>query len=310
MADAAPRSPAAPAPPPAPARPGARAAALLRACRPKQWLKNLLVFAAPGAAGQLGDPRVLAWTVAVFVLFCVAAGGTYLLNDARDAERDRLHERKRHRPVASGAVPVRTAVAVGAVLTAAAPLAVLPTGNWPLLAAVTAYLALTGLYTLRLKHVAIADIVAVAGCHVLRALAGAAAVGVPVTSWFLIVVTLGALLVVTGKREAELRGGDGERTRAILARYTLSYLTQVRTMASAAVIVTYCLWALDARDPGEPLAFRAASIVPFLVCVLRYHMLVDRGVGEEPEELALRDRPLQACLAALLLLVGLGVYLG
>nr|WP_184584040.1 decaprenyl-phosphate phosphoribosyltransferase [Lipingzhangella halophila] len=285
----------------------ARGVGLLRACRPKQWLKNLLVFAAPGTAGVLTEPRTLGWTVLAFVLFCLASSGSYLLNDARDAARDRLHERKRHRPVASGVLPVPAAIAVGAAMVLAAVLAALATGNRPLLAVITGYLLLTGAYTLVLKNVIICDIVAIAGCHVLRALAGGAAVGVYLSSMFLIVVSLAALLVVTGKREAELRNPGNGHGRATLVHYTRSYLTQVRTMVSGAMVVTYCLWALDGRTGAEPW-FHGASIVPFIVFVLRYHLLVDRGVGEEPEEIALRDRPLQLCLAALVLLVALGVY--
>ncbi|PSK97168.1 decaprenyl-phosphate phosphoribosyltransferase [Murinocardiopsis flavida] len=287
----------------------ARAAALLRACRPKQWVKNLLVFAAPGAAGRLDDPAVFGWTAVVFVLFCVAASGTYLLNDVRDAEEDRRHERKRRRPVASGALSPRFAAVAGAVLVVAAPLAVLPTGRLPLFVVLVGYLLLTGAYTLWLKDIAVCDIVAVAGCHVLRALAGGVAIGVPFTSWFLIVVLLAALLVVAGKREAELRNPGSGGGRATLARYSVRYLAQVRTMAAGAMIVTYCLWALE-NHTGPELGFHAASIVPFIMFVLRHHLLVDRGQGEEPEEIALRDRPLQVSLLGLVVLVGLGIYVG
>ncbi len=296
--------------PPRPARIGfvARGAGFLRACRPTQWLKNLLVFAAPGTAGVLIEPRALGWTAATFVVFCLASSGSYLLNDARDVATDRLHERKRLRPVAAGVLPVPVAAAAGAALVVAALLAVLATGHWPLLAVVTAYLLLTSAYTVYLKNVTICDIVAVAGCHVLRALAGGVAVGVHLSNMFLIVVSLAALLVVSGKREAELRNPNSGNGRAALAGYTRSYLTQVRTMVSGAMIVTYCLWALDERT-GAGSWCHAASIVPFIVFVLRYNLLVDRGVGEEPEDLALRDRPLQLCLAGLVLLVALGVYL-
>ncbi|GAA1757139.1 decaprenyl-phosphate phosphoribosyltransferase [Streptomonospora arabica] len=318
---AAPRGDAAASPDGAPTGPGPAGApprarggriaagALLRAVRPKQWLKNLLVFAAPGTAGLLGDPVVLAWSAAAFVLFCAASSGTYLLNDVRDAPRDRLHERKRTRPVAAGELSPSVAAGTGAVLLLAAPAAAVPTGNWPLLAVLAGYLVLTTAYTLVLKNAAVLDLVAVAGCHVLRAVAGGAAIGVPLTRWFLIVVCLGALLVVTGKREAELRTPGAARTRDALGRYSLSYLTQVRTMASAAMIVTYCLWALEDPATTPASVVHGASIVPFILVVLRYHLLVDRGVGEEPEEIALRDRPLQLCGAALLALVGFGVYL-
>ena len=287
--------------------------ALLRACRPRQWLKNLLVFAAPAAAGALTDPRSLLLCAATFALFCVAAGGTYLLNDVRDVDGDRRHPRKRHRPIASGALPVPVAVVAGVLFVTVAPLASLALGSPGLSVVLGVYVVLTLTYTWFLKDMVIVDLVAVAGCHVLRAMAGGYVVGVPLTSWFVIVVSLAALLVVVGKREAELRGlaeapGEVRPTRAALLGYTPGYLAQMRTIASGAMIVTYCLWALE-QSAGPQSPFHAASIVPFIMFVLRYNLLVDRGAGEEPEEIALRDRPLQLVLVALVLLVGLGIYL-
>lgn len=294
--------------------------ALLRACRPRQWLKNLLVFAAPATAGALTDPHSLLLCAATFALFCVAAGGTYLLNDIRDVRSDRRHPRKRHRPIASGALPVPVAVVAGVLFVVAAPLASLMLGIPALSAVLGVYVILTLAYTRYLKDMVVVDLVAVAACHVLRAMAGGYVVGVPLTSWFVIVVSLAALLVVVGKREAELRmptegpeipenpesPGEAHPTRAALLGYTPGYLAQTRTIASGAMIVTYCLWALE-QSGGSP--FHAASIVPFIMFVLRYNLLVDRGEGEEPEEIALRDRPLQLVLLALVLLVGLGIYL-
>ncbi|MGW8434193.1 decaprenyl-phosphate phosphoribosyltransferase [Nocardiopsis sp. NPDC055879] len=287
--------------------------ALLRACRPRQWLKNLLVFAAPAAAGALTDPRSLLLCAATFALFCVAAGGTYLLNDVRDVDGDRRHPRKRHRPIASGALPVPVAVVAGVLFVTVAPLASLALGSPGLSVVLGVYVVLTLTYTWFLKDMVIVDLVAVAGCHVLRAMAGGYVVGVPLTSWFVIVVSLAALLVVVGKREAELRGlaeapEETRPTRAALLGYTPGYLAQMRTIASGAMIVTYCLWALE-QSAGPQSPFHAASIVPFIMFVLRYNLLVDRGAGEEPEEIALRDRPLQLVLVALVLLVGLGIYL-
>ncbi|PWV52776.1 decaprenyl-phosphate phosphoribosyltransferase [Nocardiopsis sp. L17-MgMaSL7] len=302
-----------------------RTGALVRACRPRQWVKNLLVFAAPATAGTLGDPRTLLLCAASFGLFCLAASGTYLLNDVRDAERDREHPRKRSRPVASGDLPVPLALSVGVVFVTAAPLASLTLGSAPFTLVLLGYVLLTLAYTLRLKEVVVCDLVAVASCHMLRAMAGGFVVGVPLTSWFVIVVALAALLVVVGKREAELRatapvlptGGPnthaGEEatahpTRTALLGYTPGYLSQMRIMASGAMIVTYCLWALE-QGGGPQSVFHAVSIVPFIMFVLRYNLLVDRGAGEEPEEIALRDRPLQLVLASLALLVGLGIHL-
>jgi decaprenyl-phosphate phosphoribosyltransferase len=159
-----------------------------------------LVFAAPATAGALGDPRVLLLCAAAFALFCVAAGGTYLLNDVRDVHRDREHPRKRHRPVASGELPVPFAVATGALFCVAAPLASLALGEWRLTLLFTGYVLLTLAYTHYLKDIVICDLVAVAACHVLRAMAGGIVAGVELTSWFVIVVSLAALLVVVGKR--------------------------------------------------------------------------------------------------------------
>lgn len=286
-----------------------RSAGLVRACRPRQWLKNALVLAAPAAAGVLTTPAGLRGALVAFAAFCLAASGSYLFNDAADVAADRRHPRKRHRPIAAGIVSVRLARVAGTLLLAASLTAGLA-GGWPLAVVVAAYLVLTFSYTLWLKHQPVVDLVAVAGCHVVRAYAGAVAVAVPVTSWFLVVVSLGSLLLVAGKREAELRarGEDGHATRSTLVTYTASYLAHVRVMASGAMIVTYCLWALQEHG-GVAKTFFALSIVPFVLVVLRHALLVDRGVGEEPEELALRDRPLQVFLGLMLVLLACGIQL-
>jgi len=298
-----PRRRAAPPRPDAP--PAARLRGLVRAMRPRQWLKNLLVFAAPAAAGVLTTPDGLLRTLLAFAAFCLAASGGYLLNDAADVAADREHPRKRLRPVAAGIVPVRTARVAGAALFAAAPALAACTGDWRLPAVVAGYVVLTLAYTHLLKREVIVDLVAVAGCHVIRAYAGAVAVDVPVTSWFLVVVSLGSLQVVVGKREAEIRRPEPGVTRATLLGYTPGYLAHVRAMASGAMIVTYCMWALQIHAD----TFYGISIVPFVLVVLRHNLLVDRGEGEEPEELVLRDRPLRLYLALLAALLAVGIYL-
>ncbi|TMR95021.1 decaprenyl-phosphate phosphoribosyltransferase [Nonomuraea basaltis] len=280
------------------------ALALVRAARPRQWLKNVLVLAAPLAAGVLGEPRSLLAVLLIFVAFCLAASGSYLINDAADAEADRLHPRKRQRAIAAGMVSVRAARVTGVVLLLLAPAVAALTGGWQSPAVVAGYIALTLSYTLWLKHQEVVDLIAVAGCHVIRAYAGAVAVDVPVTGWFLVVVSLAALQLVAGKREAELRARGVTGTRATLAAYSPAYLSQVRIMCSGAMIVTYCLWALNAHDD----LFYGLSIIPFMLLVLRHNLLVDRGSGEEPEELAVRDRPTLIFAAWLVLMVGLGIY--
>ncbi len=259
---------------------------LVRGARPGQWTKNLLVLAARDSA-------------LAFVAFCAAAGGTYLLNDARDVDADRQHPTKRHRPVAAGQVPVALAYVAGTVLVVAA-LAVGFVVTTPLGINVAAYLALTTSYSFGLKHVPVVDLVAVAAGFVLRAVAGAAATSLPLSEWFFIVTSAGALLVITAKREAELAhhhrsdADPTERpTRRVLAAYTPGFLTSVRTIAAGLMLVAYCLWAFEGPALASPDAstgpsvWLQASIVPFAVAVLRYVLLADAGAGERPERLLL-----------------------
>src|SRR4051794_18763381 len=172
---------------------------IVRALRPKQWLKNVLVLAAPGAAGVLGQGDVLANVALAFVAFCAASSGTYLLNDVRDVEADRLHPRKRARPIAAGTVPGWLAVALAVVLLVAG-LVVAASVGVKLLVVLAAYIALTSSYTLWLKHIEVVDIVAIASGFILRAVAGGAAAGVPLSRWFIIVASFGSLFIVAGKR--------------------------------------------------------------------------------------------------------------
>src|SRR3954451_8702982 len=171
--------------------------------RPKQWIKNLLVFAAPGAAGVLREARSFLLALGAFGVFCLAASGTYLLNDAIDFEADRLHHRKRLRPIAAGIVPVGVAKACAAVLLVAAAATSLALGGWSLLLVVGCYIGITLAYTLALKHEPIIDLAAVASGFVLRAIAGGVVTGVAISEWFIIVTSFASLFVVAGKRGAE-----------------------------------------------------------------------------------------------------------
>jgi len=296
---------------------------LLWLARPKQWVKNVLVFAAPAFAGVLTQAGALADALVAFVAFCLAASGTYYVNDARDVKADREHDRKRLRPVAAGVVPVRLAYLSGGLLMAAA-LAVSLLAGVQLLAVVAGYLALTSCYSLWLKREPVVDLVAVAAGFVLRVVAGAVAPQLAISTWFLIVASLGSLFIVAGKREAELRNlpaaepaGDGiadddaepstRSTRATLASYSIPFLNYVQSAATGALLVSYCLWAFDLHVGTARLLF-GLSIVPFAIGVLRYAMLVDAGQGEEPEDLVGSDRILLSCALVLVVLVGVGVY--
>jgi decaprenyl-phosphate phosphoribosyltransferase len=290
---------------------GRRLPALVRAARPHQWTKNLLVFAAPVAGGVVTEAEPALRSVGAFVAFSMAAGGTYLLNDALDVEADRLHPTKRHRPVASGEVSPVTAQVVGALLLVAA-LALGFAIAVPLGITVLGYLGLTTAYSFALKRIAVVDLIAVASGFVLRAVAGAAATDIPISQWFFIVTSAGALLMITGKREAELAHlGAGGSTRKVLEEYTAGFLASVRSIAAGVALIAYCLWAFDppagVGDTAE--IFFLASIAPFAVAILRYALLIDRGEGAEPERLVLSDRTLGVAGAAWAMIYAYGAYL-
>jgi decaprenyl-phosphate phosphoribosyltransferase len=267
--------------------------ALVRLARPKQWIKNVLVVAAPGAAGVLGEPKALFQTAIAFVCFCLAASGTYYLNDAIDAEADRHHPTKRFRPVASGEVSTSTAILGGVVLIVAS-IALSFLAHWQLALVIAGYLALTVTYSLWLKQEPVLDLACVAAGFVLRAIAGGVAVGVTISPWFLIVAGSASLFMVTGKRSAELLElGDGAPlTRAALGSYSRGFLNYVRAVSSTVTIVAYCLWAFEQSvKVGAPVWFQL-SIVPFVLGILRYALLVERGQGGAPEDVVLGDRVL------------------
>ncbi|CAN5603447.1 decaprenyl-phosphate phosphoribosyltransferase [soil metagenome] len=290
-----------------------RGRGLVMAARPRQWLKNVLVLAAPAAAGVLVDSSAMVRVAVAFLAFSLAASGTYLINDAVDVSADQRHPVKRLRPVASGSVSrILAAVSGTALLTAALVVAGTLVGR-SLLAVVAAYVAITTAYSLWLKHIAVVDIVVVAAGFVLRAVGGAAAAGVPVSRWFFVVASLGSLFMVAGKREAELRqlAGLAGWVRPTLNAYTVEFLVTVRATASGAAMVAYCLWAFE-KDAaaGGAIPWAALSFVPFLVGMLRYALLVAKGHGAEPVELVLHDRPLLVSGVALTILVAASTYGG
>ncbi|MEY2434458.1 MAG: decaprenyl-phosphate phosphoribosyltransferase [Acidimicrobiaceae bacterium] len=283
---------------------------LIRTARPKQWTKNVLVFAAPGADGALGHATPLVHTLIAFVCFCLAASGTYFLNDAADVDSDRLHPTKRNRPVAAGAVSVALARAMGIALVVTG-IGLGFAARWELAVTIAGYVATTTLYSVVLKNIAVVDIVAIAAGFVLRAVAGVTATGVPISDWFLIVASFGSLFMVAGKRHAERMemGDDAVAVRATLGEYSESFLGYVRSLSSAAVFVAYCLWAFEkAQEAHLSVPWYQLSIVPFVLGVLRYALLVDQGKGAAPEEVVLTDRPLQVIGVLWVVVFGLGIY--
>jgi decaprenyl-phosphate phosphoribosyltransferase len=280
---------------------------LVAAARPRQWLKNALVFAAPAAAGVLGHGDALAHTLLAFVAFCLVSSATYMLNDVVDVEADRLHPVKRHRPVAGGEVAIPAVLTTAGMLLAGG-LALAYAVSWKLGLLVTGYKVLTTAYTFRLKHTANVDIVIVASGFMVRAVAGGVAVGVPLSHWFLAVTSFGSLFMVAGKRHGELLRGGDSATRPVLAQYTLEHLRFVVTTSASVTIVTYCLWAFG-HPRTSSIPWWGLSIVPFVMGIMRYALLVDRGEGGSPEELVIRDPGLRLVgLAWLALFLG-SVYI-
>jgi decaprenyl-phosphate phosphoribosyltransferase len=280
---------------------------LLRACRPRQWSKNVLVLAAPCAAGVATRPQVALEVVAAFVVFCLLSSATYLSNDVRDREQDRHHPRKRLRPVAAGELSPRTALWAAAVMALAG--VALATAVRPALGAVACgYLALTASYSLWWRRVIVADIVAIAGGFVLRAVAGAAATDVYLSRWFLLVTSWCAVFLVTGKRYAELSEGDPRSlTRSTLRSYSIGSLRLLLASAAAAASVAYAAWAFTRAQHG---LWYELSMAPFVLWLARYAMLLGRGAGQAPEELILRDRVLLALGVVWALLFVGSVYAG
>lgn len=265
--------------------------ALLVEARPKQWIKNLLVFAAPAAAGVLGQRRETLAALAAFGCFSLAASATYYLNDAADADADRQHPTKRFRPIAAGEIPVGLARVLGAVgIVAAVLLAALVDPRLALV--IGLYLLTTTVYSHWLKHEPVFDVVLVAGGFVLRAIAGGVAAEVPISNWFFIVASFGSLFMVVGKRRSEVAEiGDDAGTRRVLEGYPPGFLARMQTASVAVVLMSYCVWAFEkAEIDGTTEPWFQLSIVPFVLAIFRYALLVDAGEGGAPEELVLRDR--------------------
>jgi decaprenyl-phosphate phosphoribosyltransferase len=284
-----------------------RARVLLRACRPRQWAKNLLAFAAPCAAGWLDRPAVAAQATGAFVALCLVSSATYLVNDVRDREQDRAHPRKRLRPVASGELSVRTALRTSALLAMSGiALACAITPNLGLV--VAGYLALTASYSLWLRRAVVVDILVIAAGFVLRAVAGGVATDIYLSRWFIIVTACCAIFLVAAKRYAELRApGEAPLARATLRRYRAWQLRLTLVAAAFLAVVAYASWAFT--RPSHILWY-GLSIIPLVVWLGRYTALIGRGGGQAPEELILGDR---ALLALGILWGGLfigGVYVG
>src|ERR1700722_4270317 len=270
-------------------------AALLQATRPRQWPKNLLVFAAPLAGATLGRPDGFGYALVAFAAFTAAASAVYLINDVVDADRDRQHPVKRLRPIASGRLPREVALAEAGGCLALAGLACVLIREPRLGIVIAAYVAISLLYSTNLKHVPGVELTVVAFGFVLRALGGAIATHVPPSGWFLTVGSLGALMVAIGKRYTELAAlGHRAAAHRPVMRWYRPVMLRVGLRASAvAMIAAYALWALSHHDVWMR-GWHLASIVPLALALLRFDRLTERGAGRPVEDLIARD-PLMVC---------------
>lgn len=286
-----------------------RPMALLHAMRPRQWVKNALVAAAPLASGRLDEGDVLVATIAAIACFCAASSGIYLLNDVRDIEADRLHPRKRYRPIAAGFVSTRTALWAAGVLYVVAiggGFAIDVDFGW----LIVGYLLLQFGYAFGLKHQPVFDIAIVASGFLLRAVGGGLATDIPLSEWFLMVAGFGSLFIVAGKRYSELIAlGTESGTRRSLAGYTETYLRFIWSSAAAVTVTGYCLWAFSMPTDGS-ISWESISIVPFVLGILRYAIDVDAGEAGEPEDIVIRDHVLKLIGIVWLACVAIGTFSG
>lgn len=288
---------------------------MIKALRPKQWVKNVLVVAAPLAAGTeaVSSPLIAMDVAIAFLVFCMAASSIYLVNDARDVEADRAHPTKRFRPIAAGVLPVNLAYAMAGVLIIAA-IGVSFIASAQLAIVVAVYIVLQLGYCFGLKHQAVVDVALVSSGFMLRAMAGGAAAGIVLSQWFLLVAAFGSLFMAAGKRYAELQLAmrTGAKIRKSLENYTPTYLRFVWTLSATAVVIFYSQWGFEmahaATTPGSAVWYQI-SMVPFTVAILRFAVDVDSGRGGSPDEIALRDRILQTLAVAWMFCVAMAVYI-
>jgi len=282
--------------------------------RPRQWIKNLLVFVAPAAAGVLSHRLEFLRSLAAFGIYCAVASGVYLINDSIDAEADRHHPDKKTRPIASGDLKRPLAIAAGAMLLILGLVAAWFVARLPLVLVMGIYVLISIVYAIRLKREPVIELAAVASGFVLRGIAGGVATHIPLSSWFLAVASFGALFVVIGKRASEHRrlGEPRGQHRKVLAVYTASFLRSALILTATATVTAYCLWAYDRgglqSHAVHHFVWIQLSVMPIILGTLHVLRLVDAGLIEAPENLAFRDHLLQVLCATWVLMFSIGIY--
>src|SRR5690606_2805049 len=247
---------------------------LLKTARPRQWVKNVLVLAAPFTAGEIATGGVLLEALVAFAAFSLVASAVYLVNDAIDVEADPAHPPQCKRPYAASAVFFLAGCALSLL------------ASWQLLVVLVVYMAVQLGYCFGLKHQPVVDLAIVGSGFLMRVIAGGVATGISLSQWFLLVTAFGSLFMVAGKRYAEvmLFERTGAKIRSSLKKYSASYLRFVWATSAAILIMSYSLWAFEQQQAlQEGMAWSVISLVPFVVAVLRYAVDVDSGNAGEPE---------------------------
>jgi decaprenyl-phosphate phosphoribosyltransferase len=283
-------------------------AAVVQTSRPRQWPKNLLVFAAPLAGATLGRAGGLAYALVAAVAFVAASSAVYFVNDVVDADRDRRHPYKRYRAIASGQLPKAHALALAAACVVSAEAAGFVIREPKLSVVICAYLVLSFLYTLLLKHVPIVEMMFVASGFMLRALGGAAATHVPPSGWFLLVCSLGAFMVAIAKRFTELRvlGAEAVRHRPVMRWYSPQLLRLSERVVAVVMIGAYLMWAYTEHDAWMR-TWHLASAVPLAAALVRFDWLTAKASSKAVEDLISRDGGMLCCELAWLVMFAVGL---
>lgn len=272
--------------------------------RPKQWAKNLLVFAAPIAAGKIIHGNTFPKAILAFVAFCMISSVGYIVNDIQDLERDRGNPKKSKRPLASGRINTNQALVVLA-LCLLIGVATASTLTFSFQLVLALYLLSTLSYSFGLKHQPVVELIIVALGFVLRAIAGGAATGTPISRWFLVVTSFGSLVIVVAKRLAEAESLVNADVRPVIRDYPLPFLRFMLASSAAVTLTGYSLWAFSLTESQH---FAQMSLLPLCLGLFRYVWLVEQGSGEVPEDLLLHDLVLVLSGLATALLLLLSMY--
>jgi len=267
---------------------------ILISMRPRQWTKNVLLFAALLFSKHVFDPSYVMKTVLAFVLWCAVSGGIYIINDLIDRKKDHLNPRTKHRPIAGGALAPKTALTAGLLLVCGS-LAASLLFNLGFAAVMAVYLILTLSYTFYLRNVVILDILVVAMGFVLRAVAGGVAIGVEVSTWLLICTLLLALFLVISKRRYELTrlGADGHEFRESLKGYSLNFIDQMVAIVTSTTLVAYALYTISDVTVQKFHSDKLKYTIPFVLYgIFRYlYIVYHQKLGESPEIILIKDKP-------------------